>query len=149
MRTADSFPAGSRAPVAFTTLDLLDRARASLLAACRAGTVSERYVQAHLAALRAAAALLAARSRPTARSRPRSVWEVLPSVAPDLGEWAVFFAASARRRAAVERGSALVGTREADDLLRASETFFELVRSALGLAPCRPLPTALTPAGHQ
>src|SRR6476660_10260677 len=109
---------GARAPMATTALDLLDRSRASLLDACRAGTVDERYVEAHLAALRAAAALLAARSRPTRRSRPRSVWEVLPEVAPELTEWAVFFASTAQQRAVLERGARVPTTREADDLLR-------------------------------
>ena len=130
-----------RAPLASTALDLLDRSRASLLSACHADTVAGRYIEAHLAALRAAAALLAARSKPSRSSQLRSVWETLPQVAPELTEWAVFFAASARRRAAFERGSAtLPGAREADDLLRQSETFFELVQGALGLPMCRPLP---------
>jgi hypothetical protein len=68
------------------------------------------------------------------------VWEVLPQVAPELTEWAVFFAASAKRRAAFERGSAGPGGREADDLLRQSETFFELVQGGLGLPMSRPFP---------
>jgi hypothetical protein len=129
-----------RAPLASTALDLLDRSRASLLLACRADTVAERYVEAHLAALRAAAALLAARSKPSRSAQLRSVWEVLPQVAPELTEWAVFFAASAQRRAAFERGSAGPGMREADDLLRQSETFFELVQGGLGLPISGPLP---------
>ncbi|GAA1234721.1 SAV_6107 family HEPN domain-containing protein [Oryzihumus leptocrescens] len=137
-----------RAPMATTALDLLDRSRASLLDACRAGTVDERYVDAHLAALRAAAALLAARSRPTRRSRPRSVWEVLPEVAPELTEWAVFFAASARRRAAIERGAVALPTREADDLLRQAEVFLGLVQAALGLPVAATLPALVTPAGR-
>ena len=126
--------------MASTALDLLDRSRASLLSACRADTVAARYVEAHLAALRAAAALLAARSKPSRGAPLRSVWEVLPQVAPELTEWAVFFAASAKRRAAFERGSAGPGVREADDLLRQSETFFELVQGGLGLPMSRPLP---------
>ena len=137
------------APVACTALDLLDRARASLLSACHADTVAGRYVEAHLAALRAAAALLAARSKPSRRSQLRSVWEVLPQVAPELTEWAVFFAASAKRRAALERGSAGPGAREADDLLRASETFFELVQGTLGLPMSRPLPEFISVTGRQ
>src|SRR5659263_780719 len=128
-----------RAPLASTVLDLLDRSRVSLLSACHADSAAERYVEAHLAALRAAAALLAARSRPSRRSQLRSVWEVLPQVAPELTEWAVFFAASAKRRAALERGSAGPGAREADDLLRQSETFFELVQGTLGLPITLPL----------
>jgi hypothetical protein len=135
--------------MAATALDLIDRSRASLLEACRAGSVGERYVGAHLAALRAAAALLAARSTPARRSRPRSVWEVLPGVAPELTEWAVFFAASAQRRAAIERGAVVVGTREADDLLRQAEIFLGLVQAALGLPIGGPLPELVAPAGRQ
>jgi hypothetical protein len=130
-------------------LELLDRSRASLLLACQAETVTERYVDAHLAALRAAAALLAARSKPSRRSQLRSVWEVLPRVAPELTEWAVFFAASAKRRAALERGSAGPGARESDDLLRQSEIFLELVQAALGLPMSRPLPEFMAVTGRQ
>ncbi|MEO7234227.1 MAG: SAV_6107 family HEPN domain-containing protein [Lapillicoccus sp.] len=149
------------APLASTSLDLLDRSRGSLLLACRTGDVGERYVEAHLGALRAAAALLAARSLPgsvgappapgrtiraavlrsgggSSRSRPRSVWELLPRVAPELTEWSAFFAASARRRAAVERGSQIVA-READDLLRQAEIFLEIVQELLGLPRADPL----------
>ncbi len=149
------------APLASTSLDLLDRSRGSLLLACRTGDVGERYVEAHLGALRAAAALLAARSLPgsvgappasgrtiraavlvrsggSSRSRPRSVWELLPRVAPELTEWSAFFAASARRRAAVERGSQIVA-READDLLRQAEIFLEIVQDLLGLPRADPL----------
>lgn len=167
------------APLASTSLDLLDRSRGSLLLACRTGDVGERYVEAHLGALRAAAALLAARSMPgsvgapatsgttiragrsgvparagttglpapggparllvgSSRSRPRSVWELLPRVAPELTEWAAFFAASARRRAAVERGSQVVA-RESDDLLRQAEIFLEIVQDLLGLPRAEPL----------
>jgi hypothetical protein len=135
-RTTSTF----RAPLASTALDLLDRSRASLLSACRADTIAERYVEAHLAALRAATALLAARSRPSRSAQLRSVWEVLPQVAPELTEWAMFFATSAKRRAAFEQGSAGPGVREADDLLRQAETFFELVQRGLGLPMSGPLP---------
>jgi hypothetical protein len=65
---------------------------------------------------------------------------MLPQVAPELTEWATFFAASAKRRAAFERGAGGPGAREADDLLRQSETFFELVQGGLGLPMSRPLP---------
>lgn len=139
----------ARPPVAATTLDLLDRSRASLLAACCTSSGGERFVDAHLAALRAAAALLSAHSAPSGRARLRSVWEVLPEVAPDLAEWAAFFAGSARRRAAVERGTAQVGSREADDLLRQAETFLELVQTTLGLPMREPLPDFITPTGRQ
>lgn len=131
-----------------TVLDLLERSRGGLLLACRSSTASERYTQAHLAALRAGAALLAARGTPSGRTRPRSVWEVLPSVAPELTEEALFFAESGRRRLALERGTASVTAREADDLVRSGERFLELVRAALHLPCGAPLPAELTPAAH-
>ena len=136
------------APVAGAVLELVDRSRASLVAACRTGSVSDRFVEAHLAALRAAAALLAARSRPSRRSRLRSVWEVLPEVAPELTEWAVFFASTAQQRAVLERGARVPTTREADDLLRQSETFHSLIRACLGLPPTSPLPELVAATGR-
>jgi hypothetical protein len=128
------------APVPVTVLDLLDRARASLFMSARSDSVTQRYIDAHLSALRSAAALLAARTRPSRRSRPRSVWEMLPVIAPELTEWALFFASSGRRRAALERGSYVITLREADDLLRQAETFLELVQTCLGLPTAQPLP---------
>jgi SAV_6107-like HEPN len=117
-----------------SSIDLMDRAHDSLVAAVRAATPGERYVAAHLAALRGAAAVLAVRGRPSHRSGPRSVWEVLPRVAPELAEWAAFFDAGAARRAAVEAGrDEVVTCRVADDLVRDAETFLVLVESALGL----------------
>jgi len=132
-------------PLTSSSLELIDRAHDSLLEALTASTAGERYVAAHLAALRGAAAVLAVRGRPTRRGRPRSVWEVLPSVAPELGEWAVFFGAGAPRRAAVEAGREdVVGTREADDLLRDAETFLHIVETVMGL-PLTTLPTGTLP----
>lgn len=127
-----------------TVLDLLERSRAGLLLACHSSTAAERYTQAHLAALRAGAALLAARSAPSRRSRPRSVWEMLPGVAPELTEWATLFAHSGRRRLALERGQS-VSARDADDLVRSGERFLELVRAALHLPCAAPLSAELTP----
>ncbi|MDT7544455.1 MAG: hypothetical protein QOE99_565, partial [Actinomycetota bacterium] len=55
-------------------------------------------------------------------------------VAPELGEWAAFFAAGARKRAAAEAGlPAAVTPREADDLVRDAETFLAVVETTLGL----------------
>ena len=134
MPTPTPTPIPTPMRLAPTGLDLLDRARESLLTALTTSTAGERYVAAHLAALRTAAAVLAVRGRPTRRGRPRSVWEVLPAVAPELGEWATFFDAGAARRAAVEAGrNEVVSTREADDLLRDAERFLLIVESALGL----------------
>lgn len=123
-----------------TVLDLLDRAREVLVHACHSDTSAGRHTQAHLAALRAAAAVIAARSTSSRHSGPRSVWEVLPGVAPELTEWAVLYAAAARRHGAVERGESSVSCREADDLVRASERFLEVVRGILHLPVAEPLP---------
>jgi L-fucose isomerase-like protein len=99
---------------------------------------AERYAAAHLAALRAAAAVLACRARPATaparRARPTSAWVLLTAVAPELGEWAAFFAAGARKRAAAEAGLPSAATpREADDLVRDAETFLAVVETTLGL----------------
>lgn len=141
-------PVAIRPPVPAAAVMLLDRSRAGLLQACAARTPAERYVAAHLAALRAAAAVLATRARPGARGGPRSVWELLPRIAPELGEWASFFASTATRRAAVEAGRGEVVTvRDADDLLREAEDFRTLVAHALGLSPQPVLPLALPACG--
>jgi hypothetical protein len=59
---------------------------------------------------------------------------LLAEVAPEFGEWATFFAAGAAQRAAAEAGlERAVSTREADDLVRAVETFYDLVESSLRL----------------
>ena len=122
-------------PVPGAALDLLDRAHDGFLAARRATSPGDRYVTAHLAALRAAAAVLAVRGRPRRPGGTLNVWQVLPRVAPELGEWAAFFAAGAARRAAVEAGRAdVVTAREADDLLRDAETFLHLVTGCLGVS---------------
>jgi hypothetical protein len=134
----------ARPPVSSAARMLLERSRTGLLQALDARSPGERYVTSHLAALRAAAAVLAVRNRPGGRGGPRSVWEVLPRVAPELGEWAAFFASTASRRAAIEAGRTdVVSPREADDLLRDAEAFHHLVESALGLPYQQVLPLDL------
>ncbi len=127
------------APVSSAGLDLVMSARRSLTEAMLAQAPSARYAAAHLAALRAAAAVLAARSQPVGRRRRvRSVWVLLPEVAAEFTEWATFFAAGARKRAAAEAGVACVSEREADDLLRDADTFLARVVGSLGL-PHQPM----------
>lgn len=116
--------------------ELLRLARQGLEEAAMTRQDGLRYATAHLAALRAAAAVLAVRAQPAPgrRNRMTSVWALLTRVAPDLGEWAAFFAAGATRRAAAEAGiPRVVSTRDADDLLRAAEQFTGVVEVALGL----------------
>jgi len=148
-------PPVRRTPVRWSSaprgaLDLLTQARRGLTEAALDPDPAERYAGAHLAALRVAAAVLAARARPDderpgrRRRAPRSAWELLPRVAPELTEWATFFASGARKRAAAEAGLPGAATgREADDLVRDVETFFRLVVKLLALPPI-PAPPAPT-----
>jgi hypothetical protein len=120
-----------------TPAQLLMIARQGLAEAAQTRPDGLRYAAAHLAALRAAAAMLAARARPapTRRNRVTSVWALLVLVAPELGDWANFFATGATKRAAAEAGIPRVVTaREADDLLRAAEQFVAVIEVALGVA---------------
>ncbi len=134
--------------VSATVLNLLETARRGLAEAGAESDPGTRYVCAHLAALRAAAAIVAARGEPgtgSRRRRPRSVWELLPQVEPTLAEWAAFFAASAAKRAAAAAGLPRAATaREAEDLLRDAGTFLSVAERALGvdIQPQLPLRSA-------
>ncbi len=121
---------------------LTQASRALAEAEASADDPRHRYATAHLAALRAAAAVLAARTRPEGgRRRPRSAWVLLGQVAPELGEWAGFFAAGAGKRAAAEAGlSHAVTEREADDLVRDAGAFLAVVAGCLGQEPARSRP---------
>lgn len=126
--------AGAR-PFGRSAGDLIGSAVRSLAEAALATQAADRYVAAHLAALRAGAAVLAERGRPAnRRARVLSVWSLLPRIAPELGEWAEFFAATGRRRAAIEAGVAVVTPRDADDLMRDAETFVARVSELLGVS---------------
>lgn len=117
----------------------LERSAQSLTEAMNAlDDVPHRYAAAHVAALQATAALLAARARPASgRSRAqKNAWVLLAEVAPEFSEWADFFAAGAKKRAAAEAGITRVVTeREADDLVREADRFLALIETSLGLAP--------------
>jgi hypothetical protein len=116
--------------------ELLALAHHGLVEAAQTQADGLRYATAHLAALRAAAAVLAAWARPEPRRRHRltSVWALLATVAPEFADWAAFFATGASKRAAAEAGiPRAVTTREADDLVRAAEEFVDVVADALGM----------------
>jgi hypothetical protein len=134
----------------------LERSARSLREAITTSEVTLRYAYAHVAALRATAALLAARANPTAgpakrgRAQQKNAWVLLAEVAPEFSEWAAFFAAGAGKRAAAEAGSTRAVTeREADDLVRDADRFLGLVEQSLGLNKHVPfqevLPTDSTP----
>jgi hypothetical protein len=123
----------------------LGRAAESLREAITSPDVPSRYAHAHVAALRATAALLAARARPAGprRGRQKNAWVLLAEVAPELAEWATFFASGAQKRAAAEAGSRRAVTeREADDLVRDADRFLALVETSLGLTSHVPFQVA-------
>ncbi|MGY1638012.1 SAV_6107 family HEPN domain-containing protein [Geodermatophilus sp. SYSU D00742] len=142
---ADQLPLPPPLPAA--AVQLLDQASRALDEAAASSDPRQRYATAHLGALRAAAAVLAARTRPEGgRRRPRSAWVLLGQVAPELGEWATFFAAGAAKRAAAEAGlSRAVTEREADDLVRDVRAFLAVVENSLGDTPVAESPRRARP----
>lgn len=125
--------------------DLLRTALIALDDAYQAPTAADRYVAAHVAALRAGAALLATRAKPTRSSRIRSVWQMLPTIAPELQEWCTYFALIGQRRVFVEIGREHVTQRQADDLMRDAEAFTEQIAGILGVG--MPIPSTWRTAG--
>ncbi|MGO1166923.1 MAG: SAV_6107 family HEPN domain-containing protein [Janibacter sp.] len=131
-------------------VDLLSAAAESLATAHWSRTVHGRSAGTRLAVLRAAAAVLAVRGRPAGarrgsslapadpprRTGPVDVWSLLPRVAPELTEWADFFATvlSDGARPGTVAGEPM-SVREVDDLLRQGEDFVQLVAGTLGLPP--------------
>jgi len=134
-----------------TTHSYLARAAESLREAMTTTDVATRYACAHVSALRATAALLAARAHPSParRKAQKNAWVLLAEVAPELSEWAAFFAAGAGKRAAAEAGSRrAVTAREADDLIRDATQFLGVLETALGMAPHVPFePEMFSAAG--
>ena len=129
------------APLPSGALDLLDSAHRDLAEAEHAAAHTDRYAAAHRSALRAAAAVLAVRARPDGKRRVRTAWELLARVAPEMQEWAAFFAAGAAKRAAAEAGlSSAVTEREADDLVRDVRTFLGVAETVISRPA--PVPTA-------
>jgi len=137
-RTGETTPR----PLTRAALDLLERSEAELTAAALSQDPADRYVHAHLAALRAGSALVAVHGRPTGPRRTvlRSVWEMLPRIDDSLADRAAAFAATAPLRSAVEAGrTQVVDAADADALLTDAEDFHHEVESLLGLSRVQPL----------
>jgi hypothetical protein len=122
-------PVAVDAPSSRRAAELLARADAELLAAQYSPEAWERFSHAHLAALRAGAALVAARGKPGGRRAPRSVWGMVAVVAPELSRWAEHFEEAARLRSAVEAGRFdVVSADRGDQALCDAEDFVDAVR---------------------
>lgn len=111
-------------------LSLLLKARTCLHDGQRERRASERYVAAYLAAARGSTAIVVARAWRRADQPPASVWRLLVNVAPELREWADFFAGCAERRAKAEAGVPMSDT-DADALLRRAGEFLDIVGRCL------------------
>jgi hypothetical protein len=120
------------APIPVATAQLLARADAELLAARVSPDADDRFVHAHLAALRAATALVVAWGALTKRRGPRAVWELLARTAPEFEAWTAYFASGAKERADVEAGvPGVVSEKRAGELLATAEDFVDEIRIAL------------------
>ena len=120
-----------------TTHSYLMRAAESLSEAMTATEVPTRYACAHVAALRAAAALLAARAQPAGppgagrRRTPGCCWPRSPPSWPSGRRSSPPAPASGRRPRPGSRRA--VTEREADDLVRDADRFLAVVEETLGL----------------
>ncbi len=127
------------ARVSFPTeaVRLVGRSRRFLTEAARTTDPADRFISAHLSALRTAALVFSLRSSPETRPRrPLSAWVLLDAVAPELRDWSRYFADSAPLRAAVDAGSPhVVSRRQADEQLRRAADFLAAVEETLGLRP--------------
>ena len=115
---------------------LLESAARDLSDASAAPDPGNRYIHAHLAALRAAAALVAVRSGQERLPRPdrlRSVWELLADTAPEFAGQASVFAAGAHKREAAGAGlPRAVTCQEADIILGEARVLVEAAQAAAG-----------------
>ena len=134
-------PAG--APGADLTVDLT-RARGALIDAGGTAQPDERFLAAHLVGLRIAAVVLAAGSCPDRTRRPRNAWRAVAEAVPALAGWAAVFAATEAERDAVRAGRVgVVSETAADELVRDTGRFLDLVEQALtDRRPSGPVPAA-------
>lgn len=93
--------------------------------------VRDRYLAAQDAARRTAQLAFLLRTGRAARPDP---WLALGRVAPELGEWTSYFAALQPRCEAIQQRRLAPTEREADDLVRDAERFWDAVA---GLRPRR------------
>ncbi|MDQ6937963.1 MAG: SAV_6107 family HEPN domain-containing protein [Actinomycetota bacterium] len=136
---------GARAPGAGRARLALEQSRAILADARREAHPGDRYRLAHLAALRAAAALLSVHpDEAPSRRAPQSAWALIGRRVPRFADWAAYLGAGAATRAAAEAGIAdAVSDGQAAELLDAVELFTFLV--AAEVQDQRPGPAPVVP----
>lgn len=117
-----------------SSAELLTQAWRAIAEAQAAEAPDLRFERAAVAAVRAASAVLAGCPNQVRGARAQSVWTLLVRCAPEMREWADFFAAATRsivqlRSSGVSGGG--ITQRLADDLLRDADRFAHEVRSLL------------------
>ncbi len=119
-----------RRPASPEAVALLGQAEHGLTEVGREATPAGRFVASYLSALRAGAAILVAKGRPHRRAaRPQSTWTLLTAAAPEVTQWAEYFAAHSAAYAAAQAGiSRRVGAEAADELRDRAGEFLALAR---------------------
>ena len=130
-----AMPASVAAAPERAVVELVARCDAELLAAQLATDPADRFLHAHLAALRLAGALLLAAGARPPRGRPRSAWDRLTAALPAYATWSTFFASGARMRAAFDAGVATVDDAFATTWVEGAEDFRDAVCLGLGIDP--------------
>lgn len=90
---------------------------------------ADRYIAAHLAAVRAASAYVDLAGNAPKRGK-RSIWELLVAIDPAWIPWAAFFSAGTKLRRAVEMGIP-VATKVADEMTAYAEDFRDEIAMAI------------------
>ncbi|WP_106848202.1 SAV_6107 family HEPN domain-containing protein [Blastococcus sp. Marseille-P5729] len=114
--------------------ELLAQAWRAIAEAQATEHAEQRFERASVAAVRAASAVLAGCPDRVRGARAQSVWTLVARCAPELREWADFFAATTRACVRLRsQGDATGGItqRLADDLLRDADRFTHEVRGLL------------------
>lgn len=114
--------------------ELLTQAWRAIAEAQAAQRAEQRFERASVAAVRAASAVLAGCPERVRGAQAQSVWTLVARCAPELREWADFFAATTRACVLLRsQGDASGGItqRLADDVLRDADRFAHEVRGLL------------------
>ena len=123
-------------------VELVARCDAELVAAQLAPDPADRFLHAHLGALRLAGALLAAAGARPPRGRPRSAWDRLTAAVPECAPWAAFFTTGAPIRASLDAGVDSVDDALATTWVNATEDFRDEVCRRIGIDPYADLRSA-------
>lgn len=115
-----------------TSRSLLRRAHAELDSAHTSTSPQERFVLAHMAALRGAAAALATSGGTigSKRRKVQSAWVQLAELSPEWLPWVEYYSASAITRAEIESGQQReLQSSQAREAVRAASQFLKAVEA--------------------